>query len=271
MLLNGSKFIESTIKMIRFFDFDGTQNGLDDLYPTNIRLISELADLRGQKIHYFEGPGNDETNKIEHFLGTLFGSDMDDIIEAAIKKLKKIFKAGDIIVVFGFSRGAAIARRFCYMIGLLGYETEFLGCFDTVFAMMPFGPLQQHGFFSDLHVSPMVKNARHAVALNEDRKAFSPNLMNSSPKVKEMWFKGNHADIGGGYKEAGLSNIALHWMLSEARQCVPVVFGTIARQHATNSVHREKMPLRRAKRIPVVLIDGKSSEIPPLIYDKAAK
>jgi hypothetical protein len=38
-------------------------------------------------------------------------------------------------------------------------------------------------------------------------------------RVTQVWFPGVHADVGGGYKETGLSDATLKWMISEAAQC----------------------------------------------------
>lgn len=38
--------------------------------------------------------------------------------------------------------------------------------------------------------------------------------------VKEVWFAGDHSDVGGGHKDAiGLAKISLKWMLNEAASC----------------------------------------------------
>ena len=34
--------------------------------------------------------------------------------------------------------------------------------------------------------------------------------------MAEVWFPGVHSDVGGGYPERGLSDLALHWMLEQA-------------------------------------------------------
>lgn len=34
--------------------------------------------------------------------------------------------------------------------------------------------------------------------------------------MEQMWFCGVHTDVGGGYPETGLSDIALHWLLDHA-------------------------------------------------------
>lgn len=254
--------------MHHVFLSDGTQNGLDDEHLTNVRLMADLYDVPGQKVHYFEGPGNDERNIFKHLAGSLMGTDMDDIVESMVDTLKFAFEPGDKISVGGsFSRGASNGRKFCSEIAKVGYETEFLGCFDTVFAMMPFGPLQQHTLFGDLHVSGMVKNARHAVSLNEDRQAFAPNLMNKRHGVKEMWFPGNHADVGGGYADRGLADITLAWMLSEAHTAAGLNFKPLGAPAPLNAPHREDLPYLREKRVPVVQVDGKISNMPALRYD----
>jgi uncharacterized protein (DUF2235 family) len=61
------------------------------------------------------------------------------------------------------------------------------------------------------------------VALDERRAYFRQNLWASSDlppgqDVKQVWFPGVHCDVGGGYvePEAGLSKVALAWMLREA-------------------------------------------------------
>ena len=71
--------------------------------------------------------------------------------------------------------------------------------------------------FHDLHVSPKVEAAYHAVALDEDRSAFAPNLMNHREGVTEMWFKGVHCDIGGGFEDSRLSDVVLDWMIANAK------------------------------------------------------
>lgn len=75
--------------------------------------------------------------------------------------------------------------------------------------------------FHDTNLHPNVTHARHALALDEMRASFTPTLWEnvSGRDVKQIWFAGVHADVGGGYDETGLSDIALEWMLNEAKQC----------------------------------------------------
>jgi len=87
--------------------------------------------------------------------------------------------------------------------------------------------------FHDTNLGSHIAHARHAVAIDEVRASFTPTLWtdaNDVPlnepdqkgkpaRVKQLWFPGAHADVGGGYAECGLSDIALKWMIEEAGKC----------------------------------------------------
>jgi uncharacterized protein (DUF2235 family) len=107
---------------------------------------------------------------------------------------------------------------------------RFIGVWDTVGALgIPddMGILNLlDGFhdytFHDTELSPVVKTARHAMALDEMRASFQPTHW-TNPKagqdLAQLWFPGVHSDVGGGYPETGLSNGALLWMIGEANNC----------------------------------------------------
>jgi len=68
-----------------------------------------------------------------------------------------------------------------------------------------------------------VTHARHALALHELRGPFEPLLWSGchptplrTQQMKQVWFPGAHSDVGGGYRETGLSRVALGWMTREA-------------------------------------------------------
>ena len=67
--------------------------------------------------------------------------------------------------------------------------------------------------FADNALNPKVKRGFHAVALDEMRLLFTPTLWDKRDGIQQVLFVGAHADVGGGYKEAGLSDIALRWMI----------------------------------------------------------
>ena len=108
-------------------------------------------------------------------------------------------------------------------------DIEFLGVWDTVGALgippdIPFLPPRlafTQPRFHDTELSPNVRHAYHALALDEMRRTFSPTLWTaSSPfnrEILQMWFPGMHADVGGGYRETGLADISLEWMIERAR------------------------------------------------------
>lgn len=104
-------------------------------------------------------------------------------------------------------------------------EIEFVGVWDTVGALgipVPFwGTLGAHEFlFHDTEPSKIVRHARHAVSVDENREDFLPALWSEKPglDLEQVWFAGVHTDIGGGYEEHGLSHCAIHWMMKEAEE-----------------------------------------------------
>ena len=110
-------------------------------------------------------------------------------------------------------------------------DIHFLGVWDTVGALGI--PTQFLGLnrlwhkryeFHDVTLSPRVRNAYQALAIDERRRPFAPCLWdNREPAagqtIEQVWFPGVHSNVGGGYPDAGLANVALHWMLGKARDC----------------------------------------------------
>lgn len=102
-------------------------------------------------------------------------------------------------------------------------EVKFIGVWDTVGALgLPVGMVGKEKYeFHDTELSGTVRNAYHALAIDERRRAFAPSLWDYKPKdgqtVEQRWFPGVHSDVGGGYAERKISDIALKWMLEKAR------------------------------------------------------
>lgn len=108
-------------------------------------------------------------------------------------------------------------------------KIKFLGVWDTVAALgVPFKvvdyfvemiPFFKHSFH-DLKLSKSVEHARHALAIDDERLTFHPTLwepkIRSDQTIKQVWFCGMHTDVGGGYQEQQLSDIAFNWMVAEA-------------------------------------------------------
>lgn len=106
---------------------------------------------------------------------------------------------------------------------------HFIGVWDTVGALgIPlkwFDVMNRRYQFHDVTISSQIRYAYHALAVDEKRKTFTPTLWQVSPKAVEdgsqiseqVWFAGVHSNVGGGYADSGLSDIALQWMIDKAR------------------------------------------------------
>lgn len=172
-------------------------------------------------------------------------------------------------------------------------EIELMGLFDSVNScgividrMFPYTSITSH-----------VKHIRHAISINERRCRFKENLFAQSPKqgtnevsdpelqpfflgnqktkcsddLIEVWFPGDHSDIGGSWpldmNGHQLSNVSLRWMLSFALE-----FGVGFKSGAVNefsakfpskecvlACHHDSLSL---KRMPYV-----SNDCPPINHE----
>lgn len=96
---------------------------------------------------------------------------------------------------------------------------QFLGLFDTVKKHTKGDP--DH----DLSLKHTVLHVRHALALNESRAAYHPEIYQTDPRADwpanslvQAWFVGRHIDMGGGAKHDGLALYPLQWMLQESQK-----------------------------------------------------
>ncbi|KAF8326159.1 hypothetical protein F5887DRAFT_1139000 [Amanita rubescens] len=212
---------------------------------------------------------------------------LDDHVKDGYKFLIQNYMPGDKICLFGFSRGAHTARvvaGMIYKVGILprenlqqvdfafniymttGYQgyklsrefkltfashvdIDFVGVWDTVSSV---GLIPQTHPYTSINYS--VKCFRHALALDERRTRFRPNVWGeqtvdreqeidvdlpiewevdrskldgwqyTAPErnhadVKEVWFTGSHSDVGGGShptsRSRSLSYVSLRWMIKE--------------------------------------------------------
>jgi uncharacterized protein (DUF2235 family) len=112
-------------------------------------------------------------------------------------------------------------------------EVRFLGVWDTVGALgIPVRGLRlfkKKHEFHDTELSGMVKEACHALAVDEHRAPFEPAIWEDkrkvAQKVDQVWFCGAHSDVGGGYERERradgsvapqLADLSLDWMLGKA-------------------------------------------------------
>jgi hypothetical protein len=112
----------------------------------------------------------------------------------------------------------------------------FVGVWDTV-AALGWTHLALSKMFSpayDVHFVPGIPFARHAMAIDEYRRDFVRVPWGGSGTVpdgdiagvtrfRQVWFAGNHADVGGSYpeNESRLSDIALKWMVDFINKEIP--------------------------------------------------
>lgn len=197
---------------------------------------------------YYAGVGNTYDNDpLLAFFGQATGLGAEEVVERAYLDLVRTYRPGDRVFIFGFSRGSAISRllaraidargapRTVWTIKLLGKHRKLwsskskravpiavLGCWDTVGS---FGiaktiggvNLQQLNMLRDLSIPDSVRQAYHMVALDERRQEFEPTLMDPDPnrpeRIIEVWFPGDHANIGGGWATDRLSDVTLDFLL----------------------------------------------------------
>lgn len=105
---------------------------------------------------------------------------------------------------------------------------HFIGVWDTVSAV-GFPIMGVSSFIDKLvykfrfpshRLHPLVRHARHAVSIDDKRKTFHPEMWDESDeadgRIRQVWFAGVHANVGGGYPKQGMSLVSLDWMLKEA-------------------------------------------------------
>lgn len=183
--------------------------------------------------------------------GGAFGYGIVQNIEDAYRYLMATYQPEDRVFLFGFSRGAFTAQAVAGMLNKCGLlyphngnlvpyalriylkkdnariASEFkrtmaqpckphmIGVWDTVKSL---GDNHEDDFF----YRDTADNCRfgyHAVSVDERREDFRPSLWSDRDNVEQVWFAGVHSDVGGGYPEDGLSNIALRWMITKAQAC----------------------------------------------------
>jgi uncharacterized protein (DUF2235 family) len=129
---------------------------------------------------------------------------------------------------------------------------HFIGVWDTVGALGAPGFLGQilnkdKYKYHDIQLNPNIQNAYHALAIDERRKPFQPNLWvrprGWTGNLEQAWFPGVHCNVGGGYAPDGLANEALHWIVEKA-EGLGLEFDNAYLKHFTpcfNSVLQDSM------------------------------
>ncbi len=115
-----------------------------------------------------------------------------------------------------------------------------VGVWDTVGNIgNPFfsgGILGRWSRFHDTRLHPSIEVGLHALSIDEVRGPFRPTLW-TRPRhapptpgqhVEQVWFAGSHANVGGGFPETELSDIALLWMAERASATAGLALDTDA-------------------------------------------
>ena len=252
------------------FCFDGTGNEPSDAgefqEDQSVSNVLKLHILMGgnfedppanalQKSFYYNGIGTRHGKSRIPLLGKLYAAgrsrlnmlvaptfgDAKRILEEARADFDAHYRRGhqddghqdgprDTVAIFGYSRGAALARKFASEILAEREDCEvaFLGVFDTVAAM---GGIHRKGdrissdvVFENGTLNRRIKKAVHLVAIDENRVTFTPTLMNKDAddpqRILEVWLPGVHGDVGGGYWIDGLSDVALAFMIARCKEAL---------------------------------------------------
>lgn len=111
---------------------------------------------------------------------------------------------------------------------------KFVGVWDTVGALgipeVPWFPIRSERInkrwaFHNPALCVVVDRAYQALAIDERRDQFKTTLWvqkDSAPDhqvLEQVWFAGAHSNVGGGYKDHGLSDVAFMWMKNKAKAC----------------------------------------------------
>lgn len=241
---------------------DGTGNEYC-VNNTNVVETYTVATKNDKQVVYYDpgvGTGgwdyNEESGLLTAKSDQVTGHGLQKNVLDAYQFLMECYEDGDLVYVFGFSRGAFTARSLAGMLhkcGLLRSDNDnlveyaskiyntggnavvangfketfcrpcpvyFIGVWDTVKSLV----MNANKKFHDAKLHPDVPYGYHAISIDERRKDFPPYLwdesdVHSNQTVEQVWFAGVHADVGGWYDERGLANISLHWMLNKAMSC----------------------------------------------------
>jgi len=161
-----------------------------------------------------------------HMVG-LLPRDQLNIANYALTAYKRAAEDNDLSIAWNFSRIAGGRRA----------TIKFIGVWDTVASILvPRGDriIPTFQMLPYTRRNPSVQIFRHAMAIDERRRMFrlnrwlAPQPFKANPfdisapeveqDIKQVWFAGVHADVGGGYPEteSALSKYPLNWLIEEA-------------------------------------------------------
>lgn len=117
-------------------------------------------------------------------------------------------------------------------------DIAFLGVWDTVMALGSrfraageSTATASRSFHVGSRPADCVRHARQALAIDEARYDFRPEVWTDRhphQTLEQRWFAGVHSNVGGGYVDDGLANLAFHWILDAAVERGLAVSGSFA-------------------------------------------
>ena len=102
---------------------------------------------------------------------------------------------------------------------------------------------QEEGLLRENDLHPLISNAYHAIAIDDERHGFHPKMWieeapldpksqlplkgservmnlgatpNPNQVVRQVWFSGMHSNVGGGYPQDQMAHVSLVWMMQQA-------------------------------------------------------
>ena len=195
--------------------FEGTGQGVAGKITNVTRLRDICVDDTRQRLRLEPGLG---THFGSYLAGKIAGVDWRTTFRSARRWFEANYETlpkdtvSTKVFLFGFSRGALLARYFAAWLDKLGVDVAYLGLWDTVDATV--------GLDVATDCPHNVRRARHAVSRDETRKFFQyVPLKCDKGQVVEMLFPGSHSDVGGLYDDNHLvADLALAWIAAGAKR-----------------------------------------------------
>lgn len=190
--------------------FEGTGQGVAGKITNVTRLKDLCVEDERQRVHLEPGPG---THFGAYFFGKVCGADCRVILRSARRWFQQNYRTlpSTDVYLFGFSRGALLARRFAEWLEKINVSVQYLGIWDTVDSALKIDVSEA--------CPKSVRYARHAVARDERRRYFKllPLRLSAPRAGEERVFPGVHSDIGGLYEDNhDIADATLTWIAESA-------------------------------------------------------
>lgn len=190
--------------------FEGTGQGVAGKVTNVTRLKDLCVEDERQRVHLEPGPG---THFGAYLFGKVCGADCRVILRSARRWFQQNYQSvpSTDVYLFGFSRGALLARKLAEWLEKINVPVRYLGIWDTVDSAMKVDVSET--------CPRSVRYARHAVARDERRRYFKlvPLRLASARAGEERVFPGVHSDVGGLYEDNhDMADATLAWIAEPA-------------------------------------------------------